>query len=34
VPNDEVYELRWVSPAEAFDLVDYDHDRALLGTIV
>jgi 8-oxo-dGTP pyrophosphatase MutT (NUDIX family) len=34
VPNDEVDELRWVTPAEALDLVDYDHDRALLGTIV
>ena len=34
VPNDEIDELRWVSPAEALDLVDYDHDRALLGTIV
>jgi 8-oxo-dGTP diphosphatase len=34
VPNDEVDDLRWVTPAEALDLVDYDHDRALLGTIV
>jgi 8-oxo-dGTP diphosphatase len=33
-PNDEVDELRWLTPAEALDLVDYDHDRALLGTIV
>ena len=34
VPNDEIDELRWLTPAEALDLVDYDHDRALLGTIV
>jgi 8-oxo-dGTP pyrophosphatase MutT (NUDIX family) len=34
VPNDEVDELRWLTPAEALDLVDYPHDRALLGTIV
>jgi len=34
VPNDEVDELRWLTPAEALELVDYDHDRALLGTIV
>jgi 8-oxo-dGTP diphosphatase len=34
VPNDEVDELRWLTPDEALDLVDYDHDRALLGTIV
>ena len=33
-PNDEVDELRWLTPAEALDLVDYPHDRALLGTIV
>ena len=33
-PNDEIDELRWLTPAEALDLVDYDHDRALLGTIV
>jgi 8-oxo-dGTP diphosphatase len=34
VPNDEIDELRWLTPAEALGLVDYDHDRALLGTIV
>ncbi len=34
MPNDEVDELRWVTPAEALDLVDYEHDRVLLGTIV
>jgi 8-oxo-dGTP diphosphatase len=33
VPNDEVDELRWVTPAEALALLRYDHDRALLGTI-
>ena len=34
VPNDEIDELRWLTPAEALDVVDYDHDRALFGTIV
>jgi 8-oxo-dGTP diphosphatase len=34
VPNDEIDELRWLTPGEALRLVDYDHDRALLGTIV
>ena len=34
VPNDEVDELRWLTPAQALDLVGYEHDRALLGTIV
>jgi 8-oxo-dGTP diphosphatase len=33
-PNDEVDELRWLTPAEALDLVSYDHDRSLLGTVV
>jgi 8-oxo-dGTP diphosphatase len=34
VPNDEVDELRWLTPSEARDLVSYDHDRALLETVV
>jgi 8-oxo-dGTP diphosphatase len=34
VPNDEVDELRWLTPGEARDLVSYDHDRVLLGTVV
>lgn len=29
-PNDEVDELRWLEPAEAAELVDYEHDRLLL----
>lgn len=29
-PNDEVDELRWVAPAEAADLLTYDHDKTLL----
>jgi 8-oxo-dGTP diphosphatase len=33
-PNDEVDELRWLTPAEALDLVSYQHDRDLLATIV
>jgi 8-oxo-dGTP diphosphatase len=34
LPNDEVDELRWLTPGEARDLVSYDHDRVLLGTVV
>jgi 8-oxo-dGTP diphosphatase len=30
VPNDEVDELRWLPSAEALELLDYDHDRALV----
>jgi 8-oxo-dGTP diphosphatase len=33
-PNDEVDELRWLTAAEARDLLSYDHDRALVGTVV
>ena len=33
-PNEEVDELRWVTPAEAGALLDYDHDRALVRTLV
>jgi 8-oxo-dGTP diphosphatase len=33
-PGAEVDELRWLAPAEASALVDYDHDRVLLGTLV
>jgi 8-oxo-dGTP diphosphatase len=32
--NDEVDELRWLTPAEARDLLSYDHDRALVDTVV
>jgi 8-oxo-dGTP diphosphatase len=32
--NDEVDELRWMTPAEARELLSYDHDRALVATIV
>jgi len=28
-PNDEVDELRWLSPAEAAELLTYEHDRRL-----
>jgi 8-oxo-dGTP diphosphatase len=28
-PNEEVDEVRWLSPAEAARLLTYDHDRAL-----
>jgi 8-oxo-dGTP pyrophosphatase MutT (NUDIX family) len=28
-PNEEVDELRWLSPADAERLLSYDHDRAL-----
>ncbi len=30
-PNEEVDELRWLAPAEAVDLVTYDHDKTLLS---
>ena len=29
-PNEEVDEVRWLSPAEAEELLTYDHDRALV----
>jgi 8-oxo-dGTP diphosphatase len=32
-PNDEVDELRWLTPAEAREVLSYDHDRALVGTV-
>jgi hypothetical protein len=30
MPNDEVDELRWVTPQEAAQLLSYDRDVALL----
>jgi 8-oxo-dGTP diphosphatase len=33
-PNQEVDELRWVTPDEAGALLSYDHDRALVRTLV
>ncbi len=30
-PNDEVDELRWLAPDSAVELLDYDHDRALVA---
>jgi 8-oxo-dGTP diphosphatase len=33
-PNDEVDELRWLTPDEAGALLSYDHDRALIRTVV
>ena len=33
VPNDEVDERRWCSPAEAATLVSYDADRGLVATL-
>ena len=32
--NDEVDELRWVSPAKAVKLLDYEHDRELVAEVV
>lgn len=32
-PNDEVDELRWLSPKKARKLVDYDHDRRLIDKL-
>ena len=33
-PDAEVDALRWLAPAEASELVSYEHDRALLRTLV
>ena len=33
-PNDEVDELRWLTPDAALALVSYAHDKALLETLV
>jgi len=33
-PNDEVDEVRWLTPDAALALVSYDHDKALLETLV
>ena len=30
-PGDEVDELRWLDSASAIELLDYDHDRALVA---
>jgi 8-oxo-dGTP diphosphatase len=32
-PNDEVDELRWLTPDEATSTLDYDHDRKLVARI-
>ncbi len=32
-PNDEVDELRWLTPADAAGLLSYDHDRRLLAEL-
>ena len=32
--TNEVDELRWVTPDEACGLLTYEHDRALVGTVV
>jgi 8-oxo-dGTP diphosphatase len=32
--NDEVDELRWLTPAAARELLSYDHDRTLVETVV
>jgi 8-oxo-dGTP diphosphatase len=33
VPSGEVDELRWVPPAEAMELLDYEHDRELVASL-
>jgi 8-oxo-dGTP diphosphatase len=33
VPGDEVDELRWLSPAQAAALLDYEHDRELVRAL-
>jgi 8-oxo-dGTP diphosphatase len=32
-PNDEVDQLRWLAPAEAVELLAYEHDRKLVGSL-
>jgi 8-oxo-dGTP diphosphatase len=32
-PNDEVDELRWLTPVEARELLSYEHDRSLVETL-
>jgi 8-oxo-dGTP diphosphatase len=32
-PNDEVDELRWLSPDDAASLLDYEHDRELVRSL-
>ena len=32
-PNDEVDEMRWLDPRSAIELLDYDHDRALVAML-
>jgi 8-oxo-dGTP diphosphatase len=32
-PDDEVDELRWVTPAEALDLLDYEQDMRLVRSL-
>jgi 8-oxo-dGTP diphosphatase len=32
-PGDEVDELRWLEPARAAELLDYPHDRELVGSL-
>jgi 8-oxo-dGTP diphosphatase len=32
-PNDEVDELRWVTPEEALELLGYEHDRRLVSSL-
>jgi 8-oxo-dGTP diphosphatase len=33
VPSEEVDEVRWLAPAEARELLSYDHDRELLREV-
>lgn len=33
VPNDEVDEVRWLSPQRAGELLDYEHDRRLVAEL-
>lgn len=32
--NDEVDELRWLSKADALELLSYEHDRELVAALV
>jgi len=33
-PGEEVDELRWLRPAEAIELLDYEHDRELVRSLL
>ncbi len=32
-PSDEIDEVRWLDPARALELLDYEHDRGLVRSL-